>query len=108
MLVRQYQADLALYIADASRVNIKTIDTVQHEDADSSTVVICDEFDEMLKEHAIVFNKASSETKLSGLAPVYHFKRKYFLSATYDSYDLTVLKHTFDIDGPNYHDCWSK
>ena len=62
----------------------------------------------MLKDHAVVFNTSGSETKLSGLAPVYHFKRKYFLSATYDSYDLTVLKHTFDVDDLNYHDCWSR
>ena len=99
---------MSLYIADASRVKCKTIDTVQHEDADSSTVVICDEFDEMLKDHAVVFKTSGSEPKLSGLAPIYHFKRKYFLSATYDSYDLTVLKHTFDVDDLNYHDCWSR
>ena len=97
-----------MYIDDASRVKCKTIDTVQHEDTDSSTVVICDEFDEMLKDHAIVFKTNGSDTKLSGLALIYHFKKKYFLSATYDSYDLTVLKHTFDVDGTNYHDCWSK
>ena len=99
---------MSLYISDASKVKCKTIDTVQHEDADISTIVICDEFDEMLKDYAVVFNTIGSETKLSGLAPVYHFKKKYFLSATYDSYDLTVLKHTFDVDGPNFHDCWSK
>ena len=99
---------MGLYIADGSRVKVKTIDTVQHEDTDNSTVVICDEFDEILKDYSIIFNTIGSDTKLSGLAPIYHFKRKYFLSATYDSYDLTVLKHTFDVDGSNYHDCWSK
>ena len=108
LLVKQYQSDLNMYITDTSKVKIKTITTVQHEDTDSSTVVICDEFDEMLKDHAVVFNTVGSEAKLSGLAPIYHFRKKYFLSATYDSYDLTVLKNAFDVQEPNYHDCWSK
>ena len=81
---------------------------LQHEDNDEASVVICDEFDQMIKKHAIIFKTTSSDTKLYGMAPVYHFKKKYLLSATYDTYDLTVLKQTFDVDGQNYHDCWSK
>ena len=86
----------------------KTIETLQHNDCDDAPVIICDEFDYMIKNHAIIFKAVGSDTKLCGLAPVYHFKRKYLLSATYDNYDLTVLKQAFDVDGKNYHDCWSK
>lgn len=70
----------------------KTIETLQHEDCDEAAVIICDEFDYMIKNHAIVFKTVGSDTRLCGLAPVYHFKKKYLLSATYDDYDLTVLQ----------------
>ena len=92
MLVKQYQQDLSLYITEASSVKCKTIETLQHEDCDEAAVIICDEFDYMIKKHAIVFKTVGSDTKLCGLAPVYHFKKKYLLSATYDTYDLTVLQ----------------
>ena len=108
VLVKQYQQDLSLYITEGSLVKCKTIETLQHEDSDDAAVVICDEFDYMIKNHAIVFKTVGSDTKLCGLAPVYHFKKKYLLSATYDNYDLTVLKQAFDVDGQNYHDCWSR
>ena len=108
LLVKQYQEDLSLYISQSSTVKCKTIQMLQHEDAEDTAVIICDEFDQMIKKHAIILKSTNSDTKLYGLAPVYHFKKKYLLSATYDTYDLTVLKQAFDVDGQNYHDCWSK
>ena len=84
-----------------------TADALKLEENDYS-VAICDEFDLMMDKSAVKFKKLGAEVSLCGLAQVFHSKRTYMLSATYDYYDLKVLKLTFDVVGENIHDCWSK
>ena len=56
-----------------------------------NTVLICDEFDLMLEQQAVNFGSYNGKKSIFGLPHVYHNKKSYFLSATYDSYIMKLL-----------------
>ena len=58
---------------------------------EQNTVFICDKFDIMLEQQAVNFGSHNGKRSIFGLSHVYHSKKSYFLSATYDSYIMKLL-----------------
>ena len=58
---------------------------------------ICDESDLLLNKHVVSFaqSRHSSLKELRGLGVIFHAKKTYFMSATYDAYEKKLLQQTF-------------
>ena len=100
LLKKQMKTYTQVYIPEEG-LRVLKIDEVKHE-KEEPDVFICDEFDYMLENQPVIFQK-DSENKLTlyGLAPVFHCKEVIFLSATCDQYVKKLLNQVFNVKAEN-------
>ena len=97
LLKKQMKQYLDLYIA-SPLASICTVSELKQEDK-APDVFLCDEFDFMLENQAVTYEKSHDQKLvLCGLPPIYHSNRAYLISATFDQYHKKLLNQVFDIE----------
>ena len=91
--VSQFEGYTLAYCSE----HISTIRAKDLKSTHKSDVFICDESDLLLNKHVVSFAQLphSSLKELRGLGVIFHAKKTYFMSATYDAYEKKLLQQTF-------------